>query len=29
MGAEVPLDSVGDEFSGVIARITGGNDKQV
>ncbi|KAI9720526.1 MAG: 40S ribosomal protein S6 [Chrysothrix sp. TS-e1954] len=28
MGAEVPLDSVGDEFSGVIAKITGGNDKQ-
>ncbi|GJD05532.1 40S ribosomal protein S6 [Colletotrichum higginsianum] len=28
MGAEVPGDSVGDEFKGYIFRITGGNDKQ-
>ncbi|MCJ1253941.1 40S ribosomal protein S6 [Lignoscripta atroalba] len=28
MGAEVPADSVGDEFKGYIFRITGGNDKQ-
>ncbi|KAF2433151.1 ribosomal protein S6e [Tothia fuscella] len=28
MGAEVPGDSVGDEFKGYIFKITGGNDKQ-
>ena len=28
MGAEVPGDSVGDEFKGYVFRITGGNDKQ-
>ena len=28
MGAEVPADSLGDEFKGYIFRITGGNDKQ-
>ncbi len=28
MGAEVPGDSIGDEFKGYIFRITGGNDKQ-
>lgn len=28
MGAEVPGDSLGDEFKGYIFRITGGNDKQ-
>lgn len=28
MGAEVPADSVGDEFKGYIFKITGGNDKQ-
>lgn len=28
MGAEVPGDSVSDEFKGYIFRITGGNDKQ-
>jgi len=28
MSQEVPLDSLGDEFKGYIARITGGNDKQ-
>lgn len=27
MGAEVPADSVGDEWKGYILRITGGNDK--
>jgi len=28
MGAEVPGDSVGDEFKGYVFKITGGNDKQ-
>jgi small subunit ribosomal protein S6e len=28
MGAEVPADSLGDEWKGYIFRITGGNDKQ-
>lgn len=28
MGAEVPGDSIGDEFKGYVFRITGGNDKQ-
>jgi len=28
MGAEVPADSLGDEWKGYILRITGGNDKQ-
>src|SRR6187402_2235676 len=28
MGAEVPGDSIGDEFKGYIFKITGGNDKQ-
>src|ERR1700722_3948076 len=28
MGAEVPGDSVGEEFKGYIFKITGGNDKQ-
>ncbi|KAJ2906273.1 hypothetical protein MKZ38_002352 [Zalerion maritima] len=28
MGAEVPADSLGDEWAGYIVRITGGNDKQ-
>jgi small subunit ribosomal protein S6e len=28
MGAEVPADSLGDEWKGYIVRITGGNDKQ-
>lgn len=28
MGAEIDMSSIGDEFDGVIARITGGNDKQ-
>jgi len=28
MGAEVPADSLGDEWTGYIVRITGGNDKQ-
>lgn len=28
MGAEVPGDTLGDEFAGYIFRITGGNDKQ-
>ena len=28
MGAEVPGDSVSDEFKGYIFKITGGNDKQ-
>ena len=28
MGAEVPADSIGDEWKGYIVRITGGNDKQ-
>jgi len=28
MGAEVPGDSIGDEFKGYIFRISGGNDKQ-
>lgn len=28
MGAEVPGDSLGDEFKGYIFKITGGNDKQ-
>ena len=28
MGAEVPGDSVGEEFKGYVFRITGGNDKQ-
>lgn len=28
MGAEVPADTLGDEFKGYIVRITGGNDKQ-
>lgn len=28
MGAEVPADSVGDEFKGYVFKITGGNDKQ-
>lgn len=28
MGQEVPLDSLGDEWKGYIARISGGNDKQ-
>jgi small subunit ribosomal protein S6e len=28
MGAEVPGDSVGDEFKGYIFKITGGNDRQ-
>lgn len=28
MGAEVPADTLGDEFKGYVLRITGGNDKQ-
>ncbi len=28
MGAEVPADSLGDEWKGYMVRITGGNDKQ-
>jgi len=28
MGAEVPADSLGDEWKGYVLRITGGNDKQ-
>src|SRR5260370_12827331 len=28
MGAEVPGDTLGDEFKGYLFRITGGNDKQ-
>ena len=28
MGAEVPADSIGDEWKGYVLRITGGNDKQ-
>src|ERR1700733_13661579 len=28
MGQEVPADSLGDEWTGYIFRITGGNDKQ-
>jgi small subunit ribosomal protein S6e len=28
MGAEVPGDSIGDEFKGYVFKITGGNDKQ-
>merc|ERR1719440_976664 len=28
MGAEVPADSLGDEWKGYIVKITGGNDKQ-
>ena len=28
MGAEVAVDSLGDEWAGYIVRITGGNDKQ-
>lgn len=28
MGAEVPADSIGDEWKGYVVRITGGNDKQ-
>ena len=28
LGAEVAADSLGDEFSGYILKITGGNDKQ-
>lgn len=29
MGQEVPADSLGDEWTGYVLRITGGNDKQV
>lgn len=28
MAQEVPMDTVGDEWKGYVARITGGNDKQ-
>jgi small subunit ribosomal protein S6e len=28
MGAEVEVDSLGDEWKGYVLRITGGNDKQ-
>merc|ERR1719422_1444397 len=28
MGAEVPADTLGDEWKGYVFRITGGNDKQ-
>merc|ERR1712061_801449 len=28
MGAEIPADTLGDEFKGYVVKITGGNDKQ-